>query len=301
MIDIHTRRRVLVDLFPQFLMRRRRGWTGIQELLERAQLTRPALFLLRAIVEETAPGERLSRTELCARLFNPYNTVYPWLDLLPELVVRDLVVQAGEWYIVSAQGRTLIEELEHGAQAYLATLTPVPAADLERMADLLSTIAARAWAAPEPAAKPHQARAYRLPLSNTSAMVRLDRAVYALWTSRDDAHNAAWQRAGFDGPAFDLLTRLWCGEATTLAELAQHIGQGQRPEDIEQGVAALAAGGYVVSTGAALALTDHGRLVRDTVEEETDRVYFTPWPPLTLEEVSWLYETLQAVCERLAT
>ncbi|HEX6292344.1 MAG TPA: hypothetical protein VFZ66_24365 [Herpetosiphonaceae bacterium] len=291
-------RRALVELLPQFLMRRRRGWTGLQALVDQSRLTRPALFLLRALVEEADPGVRLSLDELRARLFNPYSTVHDWVDLLPELVSGGYVSQTGDGYAVTPQGRALIEQMERGAQAYLATLTPIDEPDLTRLADTLSEIAARLWSVPEPAASPHQERVHRLPLSSGSAMARLDRAVYALWTARDDAHNAAWRGAGFDGPMLDLLTRLWTGEAMTIAALTERV-PGQRPADIERGVIALSAAGYITRDGDALALTPRGQQTRDAIEAETDRLYFAPWPSLTPDDVAWLRKTLKLVIERL--
>jgi hypothetical protein len=295
-------RRRLVDLLPQFLKRRRSGFGrgGLQALLEESRLTRPAFFLLRAIVEETDPGVGMTETELRANLFNPYATVNAALDLLPTLVEQGKLTQDGERYIVTVAGRDPIERSERGAHAYLATLEPIPADDLTRLADTLRAIAERMWSAPEPAIKAHQARVCRLvPVSTNAAMVRLDVAVYTLWTARDDAHMAAWRAAGFDGPTVDLLSRLWSHGRHTLADLTEVMRPSQRPQDIEAGVEALISAGYVARDRDVLQLTPQGRVTRDWIEAETNRMYFAPWPPLTLNEVAWLRGALQTVCERL--
>jgi hypothetical protein len=156
------------------------------------------------------------------------------------------------------------------------------------------------WSAPEPAIKAHQARVRRLvPAETNAAMVRLDVAVYTLWTARDDAHMAAWRAAGFDGPTVDLLSRLWSHGAHTLAGLTEAMRASQRPQDIEAGVEALIGAGYVARDGDVLQLTPQGKLTRDRIEAETNRIYFAPWPPLGLNEVAWLSGALQRVCKRL--
>jgi hypothetical protein len=294
------RRRDLVDMLPQFLQRRMRGWAGLQPLLGERGLTRQEAVLLRALVMETEPGAAMAGAELRARLFNPYSTLNSIFEALPALVVRGCLTQDDQQYVVTPIGRALIERIERAGRAYLATLDLLPAADAENLADTLAEIAGRLWAAPEPAIKAHQARVRRLPSAEGQpALARLDPAVYALWMARDDAHIAAWGREGFDGPAFELLSQIWSGVAHTRAALHERVGQGQRPEEIERGLAMLCERGYAITEGSALALTAAGQALRDAIEAETDRIYFTAWPALAPDQVAWLCEAFHALCERL--
>lgn len=213
----------------------------------------------------------------------------------------------------------MIVAAELDVRDYVATLRPAPEAEIAQLAQRFEQIAARLWSAPEPAAKPHQQRPRRLPAPSpqSAPLVRLDEAAYQLWTARDDAHNAAWRSVGFVGPTFELLSRLWAGDATTLDELAELVRHDQRREDVERGVAELIEAGYVARTenrvpagptkeqaneGAAkgatavgLALTEHGRATREAIEAETDRIYFAPWPPLTDDELATMTATLRQV------
>jgi hypothetical protein len=292
-------RRALVDLLPQYLTRRMRGWAELQSILDEADLVGPGRVVLRAIVMETDPGASMSEDELRANLFNPYATLHSYLEALPALVKRGYLALDGDRYTVTPQGRALVERIERAGRAYLATLDLLPPDDLARLAETFAGIAARLWAAAEPAAKSHQARVRRLPSTEGEpAMVRLEEAVYALWMARDDAHNAAWRAGGFDGPAFDLLSRVWAGEAGAVAELTERVGGGQRPEDVERGLAALIDRGYLIAEGDALRLTAAGRAIRDAIEAETDRVYFAPWPP-ELADVEWVHNAFRTLCERL--
>jgi hypothetical protein len=129
-------------------------------------------------------------------------------------------------------------------------------------------------------------------------MARLEEAVYALWMARDDAHNAAWRAAGFDGSVFDLLTRIWAGEADSVAQLIERVGGAQHPEDVDRGVAELIAQGYLSADGNMLRLTSAGRATRDAIEADTDRVYFAPWPS-EVDEIEWLHDAFRALYERL--
>jgi hypothetical protein len=294
-------RRRIVELLPLFLKTRFSGWTGREALFTELGLTGLEFPLLRAIVEETDPGVALTEDELCADLFNPYSTIHTIFEVLPALVAKRLITREGEGYVVTPKGRGYVCRLEQSVRAYLGTRTPLPPGDLARLAETLAGIAERMWSAPEPFAKPHQARARRRQApAGSPALIQLDDAIYALWMARDDAHTAAWRGAGFTGPTVDLLSYLWSGNATTMAELSKGMAQSQAPEDVERGVEWLIANGYVVADGERLRLTALGRSTRDAIETETDRLYFTPWPPLSQTEVDWIVTSLQSVCEGLA-
>jgi hypothetical protein len=291
----------LVLLFPRFLHLQPFGWKGSQDILQ-SGLQLPALLLLRALVQETDPGEMLSRHEMDSRLFNPYSTFNPIFDSLPSLLEKGYVLHSEGRYLVTPRGRGLIEQTEQAARDYTATLTPLPLPELTRLADLLEAIAQRVWQAGEPSVKAHQARSHRLPpITTPGSMVHLEAAVFALWMARDDAHIAAWRAQGLSAPHLDLLSHLWMGKAQTIPELTTVLQQTQRPEEILQGVAALGEAGYVLVQGEHIALTKSGQQVRTHIEEETDRIYFTPWPSLTPEDLNWLCSSLKMVCDTLSS
>jgi len=299
---IRDDRRALVELLPRLLMRAPRGWGGLALLLGSVCLDRPAFFLLRALVQERDAGDTMTQMEMEADLFNPYATVRPILDALPTLVKKGYVARDGERYAVTTTGGAIATRIEAVRDRYLASLAPVPAADLTRLAATCTAIAHSLRGAPEPVVKAHQARAWRaMPPADAAPMVRLYGAVYALWMARDDAHNTAWRAAGFDGPAFDLLSHIWSGNARSVPTLTAAVRESQRPEDVARGIASLAAAGHLVREGDALHLTPPGEQTRDRIEAETDRVYFAPWPPLSPDEGTWLRATLAAVIAALPT
>jgi len=173
--------RALVDLLPQFLMRALRGWNGMTPVLESAGLDRPASFLLRALVEERDVGEGMTEAEMRVDLFNPYSTIRPIVDALPSLVEKGYIARDGDRYAVTDAGREVVAQMKAARDAYLASLTPIPAADLTRLVGRLAAIAVRLRDASEPANKAHQARAWRaMPSADAAPMVHLYGAVYAL-------------------------------------------------------------------------------------------------------------------------
>jgi len=145
--------------------------------------------------------------------------------------------------------------------------------------------------------KDHIPRSARFRGDGTIAMVALENALFGLWQARDDCHMSSWRAAGFDGPTFDVLTRVWRSEASDEAALSAKLTQ-QRPEDVRAGVTRLRRDGFVRSE--ALAVTERGAAARQTVEDETDRKFFSPWPADVGARSGWIKERLAAVNAFLA-
>ncbi|HUQ41492.1 MAG TPA: hypothetical protein VM052_03225, partial [Candidatus Limnocylindrales bacterium] len=181
------------------------------------------------------------------------------------------------------------------ADAYLATLEPIPASEIVHLAAQLS----RALVAIETSGLPfdHMPRNARLRGDGKIPMVALENTLFGLWHARDDSHMAAWREAGFDGPSFDLLTRLWRSEAATEDELEQKL-PGQRADDVRQNLARLRHDGFVEPDG--LRLTDRGTSVRSRIEDETDRRFFAPWPEDVGAQSDWIKDRLRAINTALA-
>ena len=122
-------------------------------------------------------------------------------------------------------------------------------------------------------------------------------AVYGLWQVRDDCHMAAWRAAGLTGPQIEVLTAIWRGKAadeTALIDLMPH----QRPEDVSAAVARFRRDGLVEPD--ALRTTERGARVRQQIEDETDRLFFTPWPAEVGARADWVAGTLARLNAALA-
>lgn len=292
-----TARRTLVAQLPLFLQIRRRKWTGLPTFLAESHLDRPAFFLLRALTDETVSGQSLTLQQMQENLFNPYATRFTVFDQRPVLIEQGYLQQQDEGYSVTDTGSTLINQCEIAARAYIGSLELPPSID---QASLAATFVKRvhdAWQAPEPSIKAHQARTQRrLPIAGTPALVQIEWAVLGLWEARDDAHIAAWRAYQFSGPVFDILSRIWSKEASTLPNLLTTLEASQQPADIQQGIRELTASGYILLDDDQLKLTPQGQKTRDDIEEETDRIFFAPWNQITDNEVIWLSEQLSDLC-----
>lgn len=290
-------RRTIVEHLPVFLQLRRRKWTGLQDFLDESQLTRPVFFLLRALEGETVSGQFLTLSQMQQDLFNPYMTRFTIFDQLPVLVERGYLQQQNERYCVTDAGRMLMNQCEIAARAYISSLKVPPAIDQAALATVLVARVYAAWQAPEPLIKAHEARTQRrLPIAGAPALVQIEWAVLGLWEARDDAHIAAWKAYQFTGPVFDILSRIWSKEASTLPRLLAILEESQQPADVRQGIQELLKASYILLDGDHLELTVQGQKIRDAIEVETDRIFFGSWNQMTDHEVIWLSEQLNDLC-----
>src|SRR5437763_523365 len=98
----------------------------------------PAGLLLREVSQENDPGEMLSRQGKERRVHNPYSTLHPFFDHMPAFLQGGYLSHAEGRYLVTPDGRALIERIEQAEHDYVATLTPFPPPELARLAALLN-------------------------------------------------------------------------------------------------------------------------------------------------------------------
>lgn len=281
----------LLPLLPQFLARRRRGYAGIPAILGETGLSRQALFLLVRIAERGPAGA----TSAQVRPGAPYSTRDSHLGWLAEAVKLGFLTEVEGRYHLTLCGLAVVTRLETEATAYLASLQPLPNDELSRLADLFTKIAAGLDdQAGGPDAHIHYAThiATLVPTAGTAPLVRLERAIFALWMARDDAHIGAWQIARFPAPHLSLLTQLWHGEVDTLDDLTARLAASHDPEITAEMVEELIMQGYVELKAGALQPTRAGYNVREAIESDTDELYFRQWPALDPDTLGWLYDAL---------
>lgn len=278
----------LVPLFPEFLTKRRTKFTLPLRLMEELKIDRPALFFVIGAVAPQGGGRY-------GEMWNPYAT--QWDQYLPaSSAARDAGLveeKSGRWDLTSA-GRDLVKRVRREADAYLASLpSPIPADDLARLASLLARAFDAIAAGLDKRWHSHIPRAARMAGDGTRPMVALENAIYGIWQARDDCHMAAWQQAGLDGPTLDTLTRIWRNEASSESDLAAKL-TSQRPADVAGQLTRLRRDG-LVGAGDPPRTTDKGAKARQGIEDETDRLFFTPWPDDLASEAAWIREKLAKV------
>ena len=278
----------LVPLFPDFLTKRRTKFTLPLRLMEELKIDRPALFF---VIGAVAPqgGGRFDE------MWNPYAT--QWDQYLPaSAAARDAGLveeKSGRWDLTPA-GRALMSRVRREADAYLDSLpSPLAAGDLARLASLLARAFEAIAAELDERWHSHIPRAARMAGDGSKPMVALENAVYGIWQARDDCHMAAWRQAGLDGPTLDTLTRIWRNEATSEQDLAAKL-TSQRPADVAGELTRLRRDG-LVAPGDPPRTTDKGAKLRQGIEDETDRLFFAPWPDEVGSESAWIRAKLAAV------
>ena len=283
----------LVPLLPQFLTRRRAKADIGLRAMERLGLDRPSYFFALDLGTQDPRGARPQD------IGNPsYRTTdAPLRATAAAAVSAGLVSWADGRWTLTDKGRAALDEFRRGIDAHFRTLTPIPLEELADLAELLDTALRAISNAADPKMREHTARAARYRWQEpTSPMARLDAAIYGLWQVRDDCHVQAWQDAGLAGPALDVLTKVWRGEATTIEALSGPL----RPEpDTRAAVQQLREAGLVSADGI-LEATSAGRAVRERIEAETDRYFFGPWPDDVGARADWIAHRLEAVNAALA-
>jgi hypothetical protein len=285
----------LVPLLPQFLNRRRAKSDFPLRAMEKLGLDRPAYF---AAIDL---GIQDPRGALPKDLGNSaYRTTdEPLRAPLAAAESVGLVVQVDGRWSLTDKGKAAVNELRRAMEAHYASLTPIAADELAKLAGLFESALAAVSTSPAPQTREHTPRAARYRWTEPSSPVaRLDAAIYGLWQVRDDCHMQAWRDAGLAGPAMHLFTAIWHKEAASDEELASKVAT-QRPDHVRAGLEQLRASGSV-TPAPSLELTEAGTAMRERIEADTDRYFFGAWPDAVGTQAAWMVDRLTAVNAGLA-
>ncbi|HEV8471094.1 MAG TPA: hypothetical protein VGR46_15965 [Candidatus Limnocylindria bacterium] len=289
--------REIPPLLPDFLNKRRSKMTFPLKKIEELGLDRPSFMWA---INLSYRGPKGGAPEP-GDLMSAYATIPDrWLPQAAAARGAGLVAERdGRWHLTE-RGRGLAQAMHEAARAHYATLAVLPKEELSELARLLDRAFLAAAKSPEPRERKHTSFAFAYRGDDdppTGSFAQLDAAIYGLWQVRDDCHFAAWRGAGFAGPDVEVLTRIWRHEAvdeTALAELLPH----QRPEDVRASVARLREDGLVAPD--VLRTTERGAQVRQRIEDETDRLFFAPWPEEVGAKGDWIAEKLALLNAALA-
>lgn len=276
----------IVPLLPKFLTGRRLPADWIPRIAQELGIDRPAVLI--AMLVERAGEGGLGQQSVHSVYTTKLDSSAPALAAAQG---AGLIAKRGERWIATDAGRALAMRLRKASDEHLGTIGRASADAFRRLGELLERAFQAAVNSAEPAVKDRLrlGLGFRRGLRPSNPLAAVDQAVYGLWMFRDDCHIAAWRGRGFDGPTFDVLTRLWREQPATLAELVPMLTQ-QRPEDVEAAVERLRRDERLEP--GSLRLTERGRKDRDDIEAETDRLFFTPWPGDVGAEGPWLRERL---------
>lgn len=264
-----------------------------QAAIEREGLEQPAWFVLVVALdfepEPVSAHTYLKRTPYAAR----QNFEAP-LVKLAEIGLME-TVGAGE-YRITSKGHEVANRIL-SMYELLRDCAPLPAADLDRLIALAGRLVSACETAPEPPDKFSLIHnRHSDPGPGGMPLYRLLQFSADLGSFRDDCHLAAWQPYGVSGPAWEALTFIWRDEAHTAAELAEKLSfRNLTVEDYAAALRELEAKGWI----AADRVTEQGLAVRQSAEEETDRLFYAPWSALSQSDLDELGDRLVRLANAL--
>ena len=225
----------------------------------------------------------------------PYTAPERLIETLENLAQLELLERVGEnAYRLTGPGREAVQDIFQAAHQGLGTIEPLPAAEMEQLNGLLRRLVEATLAAPEPEEK--WAMAYSRwtdPGADASGAAQADQYLTDLYRYRDDAHIAAWKPYGVSGQAWEALTFIWRGEASTAEELTEKLPRrSYTVQDYEKALQDLVARGWVVEKAGVYKLTEEGKQVREEAEEATDRHFYVGWSALSKKELAQLEDLL---------
>lgn len=212
-----------------------------------------------------------------------------------------LEAAAPDSYRLTDKGRAGMQRFYADTGAAIASLEPLPAADMQQLADLFGRIIAATEAAQEPAHKPVFLMSRRTDIGrNAPPARRIDQYATDMLRYRDDVHIAAWMSDGVDGRTWETLTTLWQDEAHTAAELANHLSNRNYDEAIyAAALQNLVQKGWAEEADGAYQITEAGRKMREAAETRTDEYFFVGWSALNDEEQAQFETLLQQLHDAL--
>lgn len=290
----------------------RRAQTAAQEApppmlqLKRGLAESPAWFLIQAIEFEPDP---LSVANLRVRdIYASESIVQALLELMASEKWFDRVKdpeQAQDVYTLTEAGRAAVHTLRAGSREIMATLEPLPAAEIARLESLLLRLIEASLNSPNPPGVWCLAHSRNRASDPQSAPLLKIAQYFADFNAvRDDAHMAAWQPLGVEGYVWEAFSFVWSGTATSAEALFDQLAyRGYSRNDYEAALQLLAGRGWLAEAGndssKVYQLTEEGRAIREEVEQLTDEYFYGPWACLAEGEVGELQELLVRLGEGL--
>ncbi|MCO6450107.1 MAG: hypothetical protein J5I90_04890 [Caldilineales bacterium] len=268
----------------------------IQHYKTETGLDRSTWFLLvrmLAIEPEPITDELLS-------LRSPYSSASRHISHLQAAQARDYIEERDGAYHLTAKGQAETQEFVDDLRMVMVAFDPLPEPQSERLGGLLNGLVQASLDAPEPAERWRLRHSYTLMPEPHPPFPFTEQAISCLAAFRDDCHLAAWQPTGLTGPALESLTYLWRADDHTLAGLHKQLVRRAQPRQVyRNALDVLCERGYIEGEEEEIRVTEAGREFRQQVEDETDRLFFTPWAILDAAEQDELRTLLTRLSEGL--
>ncbi len=223
-------------------------------------------------------------------------------ERLENAVELGLLKAVGEGeFRLAEKGRTLVVDAISAAYNCMQQLDPMGPNDLHCLSVLLHRLVKACYASPDPPGKWSITHSRHLdPGENAPILVQIDQYLSDLMAYRDDAHLAAWQPLGLDGPTWETLSLLWDKRVETLDELNEKLRfRGQSGSVYEKALYTLTDKGLAKLYKGTYSITKKGRKLREQAEQLTEEYFFAPWECLSEEDLETLENLLKMLAEGL--
>lgn len=266
----------------------------------------PAWFLIQAIEFDPEP---LSVANLRVRdVYASERLVQALLELMASEKWFDRVETAGQpgaVYVLSAAGRSALEGLRSSSREIMATLQPLPAAEIDRLEKLLRRLIEASLNSPEPPGTwclAHSRR--RAPAPQAAPLVKIAQYFADFNAFRDDAHMAAWQPHEIEGHTWEAFSSVWEGTAATAEALFDQLAyRGYAWSDYAAALQDLVRRGWLAEGGngapKTYQLTQKGQTIREEAERLTNEYFYASWTCLMESEVVELDDLLVKLHQNL--
>lgn len=232
----------------------------------------------------------------------PYTASRQRHEMLQEAVARGLLAvdRAGR-YRLTEHGKKVLAAFFDSAQAAIAAVPALPAAEMEELVALLERVVLAVERSPLPREKSNFAASrWTDPGPDAPLTVRADQYMTDLMHFRQDAHIASWNAYGVDGIAWETFTLIWRNQANTTADLAHILSsRGHDEADYAAALRLLADKGWIEQAAGRWQISGSGQALRDVAEMVTNRLFFAAWRVLGEIELCRLSELLVSLSRGL--
>jgi hypothetical protein len=233
------------------------------------------------------------------RIF-PYGLAHHNEECFASAVQHGYLISDGKnGYIPTEFGMKAAHKVWREAGDSLASLKPMPEAQMEKAFDYLARIGETALSASEPPSHyfmSHKRENFKL----FPILYPLEKFIILfgeLSAYRDDMYVATWGAHGVEGHAWEILDFLSNSDAITFEDLHKKLSRRGVTEEVHAGdVRELIGRRWAEESAGVVKAIEVGKQVRAEVEAETDRFFFAPWSCLNeseLEELASLASQLR--------